>query len=575
MMNDQCDSSFDIREFVIRKGPRMDFINKALTQLSELFRSMTPGARLTAGLLLAVVVVSMGYLFRQSAAGPDAYLFGGEPLTQGQLTAVEAAIAKAGLSGYAREGNRIRVPTGQQAAYLAAVADEGALPPNFNTILEKALDKGGPWESSAATRERLKIAKQQTLSEIVRAMYWVENAVVLYDEHESRSLRELSSNKQVTASVSVKPISGETLTLPRAKNIQKLIAGAVNMQPGDVTITNLGEGGAYGSEGEITPDIFPDGSLLQTKFAFDSQTREKIVKALGDIPGVRVSVNADFDNTLQETTDTVKPDPKTATSRETSTEEKSSQTSGDGGGRPGVTANGPNRQGANQPPVPQNQNETTNKTSEIESVVGITKNSTLKRDYAVKEVWATVTVPSSYIESIWKARNPTAPPKPDDLKPIETQVIRNVEEIVEPLLTLQINKGQNQYKHIKVVVLDSLPVPTIAPPSMVNTATSWIGRYWSTLAMLGMAMFSLLVLRSVVNGKPSATGITPSASAPALVLHDEEPPASGEAEGETEAERPRLKLKRSKSLKDDLVEIVKEDPDTAADILRSWIAKAG
>jgi flagellar M-ring protein FliF len=140
---------------------------------------------------------------------------------------------------------------------------------------------------------------------------------------------------------------------------------------------------------------------------------------------------------------------------------------------------------------------------------------------------------------------------------------------------LQINKGQNQYKHIKVVVLDSLPVPTIAPPSMVNTATSWIGRYWSTLAMLGMAMFSLLVLRSVVNGKPSATGITPSASAPALVLHDEEPPASGEAEGETEAERPRLKLKRSKSLKDDLVEIVKEDPDTAADILRSWIAKAG
>ena len=85
-----------------------------------------------------------------------------------------------------REGNRIRVPAGQQAAYLAAVADAGALPPNFNTILENALDKGGPWESAAATRERLKIARQQTLSEIVRAMNWVEDAVVLYDEQESR-----------------------------------------------------------------------------------------------------------------------------------------------------------------------------------------------------------------------------------------------------------------------------------------------------------------------------------------------------------------------------------------------------
>ena len=48
----------------------MDFLNKSIAQVSELFRSMTPGARLTAGLLLAVVVVSMGYLFRQGTAGP-------------------------------------------------------------------------------------------------------------------------------------------------------------------------------------------------------------------------------------------------------------------------------------------------------------------------------------------------------------------------------------------------------------------------------------------------------------------------------------------------------------------------
>ncbi len=170
----------------------MDFVNKSLAQISELFRSMTPGARLTAGLLLAVVVVSMGYLFRQGTSGPDAYLFGGEPLSDGQLTRAEAAIAQAGLSGYQREGNRIRVPSGQQAAYLAAVADRDALPPNFNTILENALGKGGPWESREQTRERLKIARQQTLSEIVRAMYWVENAVVLYDEHESQGLRRVT-----------------------------------------------------------------------------------------------------------------------------------------------------------------------------------------------------------------------------------------------------------------------------------------------------------------------------------------------------------------------------------------------
>src|SRR3954463_16583480 len=88
------------------RGPWMDFLNKALAQLSELFRSMTPGARITAGLLLAVVVISLGYLFQHGASGPDTYLFGGEPISSGKLDRVEAAIAKAGLSDFQREGFR-------------------------------------------------------------------------------------------------------------------------------------------------------------------------------------------------------------------------------------------------------------------------------------------------------------------------------------------------------------------------------------------------------------------------------------------------------------------------------------
>src|SRR5262245_51459886 len=105
----------------------MDFLNKSLAQLSDLFRSMTPGARLVAGLLLAAVVVSMGYLFQHSASGPDAFLFGGKALSDGELTNAESAIAQAGLSGAERDGNRLKVPAGQEWKYLAAVADAGAL----------------------------------------------------------------------------------------------------------------------------------------------------------------------------------------------------------------------------------------------------------------------------------------------------------------------------------------------------------------------------------------------------------------------------------------------------------------
>jgi flagellar M-ring protein FliF len=113
-------------------------LNKSLAQLSELFRSMTPGARITAGLLLAVVVVSLGYLFRQSTTGPDAFLFGGQALSDGELNRIEAALGRANVT-WVRENNRVRVPSGQQTTALGAIADADALPMNFNTILEDSL----------------------------------------------------------------------------------------------------------------------------------------------------------------------------------------------------------------------------------------------------------------------------------------------------------------------------------------------------------------------------------------------------------------------------------------------------
>ena len=50
-----------------------------------------------------------------------------------------------------------------------------------------------------------------------------------------------------------------------------------------------------------------------------------------------------------------------------------------------------------------------------------------------------------------------------------------------------------------------------------------------------------------------------------------------ESDGDDESQAPRLKRRISKgpSLKDDLSELVREDPDAAADILRSWISSAG
>ncbi len=556
----------------------MDFLNNAIKQTNDLFRTMTPGARVTAGLLLAVVVVSVVYLFQQSASGPDTYLFGGEYLPESQLNEIEGAMAQAGLTGYQREGNRIRVPAGQQAVYLAAVAEAGALPPNFNTILEDALDKGSSFESRQAIQERLKIAKQQTLSEIIRAMYWVQDAVVIYDEQQPHGL---SREKSVTGSVSVLPEPGELLNGQRVKALQKLVAHAVvGLRSEEVAITNLGDGGVYGSDGGIDAEAF-DEPYYQTRVAYEQYKRQSILNALRDFPGVRVEVNAKIDDIVRETTQNVKPDQQTALVSETNKTEKSMQATAAGGGQPGPSAQGPNRRGTNPALAQRNQDETSSVTSQAQYDVGGETRVIDRAGFTPQEVWATVTLPRSYVETIWKQRNPDSQgaPTDDDLRLVEERIVTKVESIVEPLLP-RLTRGEDTYKQVRVVVVDSLPTPEIEPPSMASQALAWTGRYWSTLAMVGVAMFSLMVLRSVVRGpKPGDTSA--AAAAVPTTAAESEPAGSATAHTELnedepdEIDRPKLRLKKGVSLKDELVEMVREDPDAAAAILRSWINKAG
>jgi flagellar M-ring protein FliF len=127
---------------------------------------------------------------------------------------------------------------------------------------------------------------------------------------------------------------------------------------------------------------------------------------------------------------------------------------------------------------------------------------------------------------------------------------------------------------VQVVVLDSIAAPEIEPPSTANNAMAWAGRHWSSVAMILVAMFSLMVLKSVVKASPSGGGTAPLAAAPTLTVHAEEP-SHDEAAGSNEPARTRLKIKKGATLKDDLADMVREDPDAAASILRSWIGKAG
>ena len=69
----------------------MEFLNRAIAQITDLLRSMTPGARIATGLLLVLVPISLAYLFTYRNSSADDYLLNGVSLEPADMEAMQAA----------------------------------------------------------------------------------------------------------------------------------------------------------------------------------------------------------------------------------------------------------------------------------------------------------------------------------------------------------------------------------------------------------------------------------------------------------------------------------------------------
>jgi flagellar M-ring protein FliF len=555
----------------------MNFINKGLAQVGDLFRSMTPGARLTAGLLLVVIVVSVAYLFNHQFTGGDAYLFGGEPVPPSKLPAMLAAFAKAGLQEPEMEGNRMRVPRGKQSAYVAAAADGGALPHNFGDTLRGMINNNNPFLSRQRQAEMTKFALQSELSEIISKMAGIESAAVLYDE---QSQNGLNTKRLVTASVSVKPSGSQALSATQVQMIRHLVAGAkAGLAAESVSVVDLNgrafPGGMPGSSTDVSQDKY-----LSTKQSYEQQYTESIREALSAVKGAVVTVNVELHPVLEEMENSNKVDPKPVTIDQQETTKTLNSTSSQPGGRPGLASQG----GVNAPAtigagLNGSKTDEESSTTHQRSVVSQQTTRIQRAGLTPKRVTVAVGVPSNYFEDVWRQRNPsppgTEPKRPDAaaIAQIETEERAKIQKYVGSIIGL--GDAAADLANVNVQPFQSMPVAEIQKPSTVDHAFSWFTDHASSIGMGLFGIFSLLMVRSIVRSVPAPVESSSPERATLAVQSADEPADEPEVERPTAA--PRLRRRRSKtgpSLRDELVEIVREDPDAAANILRSWIGSS-
>ncbi len=549
----------------------MDFLNQTFSQTKDLFRSMTPGARITAGLLLTVVVVSLGYLFTHQISGSDTFLMNGEHFAPSQLPAMEAAFDKAGLKDYEVEGTRIKVPRGRQSAYMGALADANALPRNFHDYIQAALKESSPFLSKQQQAARLKSALQQELSQIVGAMRGIERAVVLYDSETTGGLRRETITK---ASVNVQASGSDPLDEQRIAAIRHSVAAAIaGLKPESVTVTDLGSGRVYPGGQSDGPGSVWNNLYGGRKKEYELSWRKKVQEALARVPGVDVSVNVVLDREKFVRKSSVTHDPKPVAY---STSEEMTEMITDAGvpaGQPGYQAQ-LNTGTAATSRAKGTHEESTASTTRTDSALSSNTEDSELVGLTPKQVTASIAVPKSYFEDIWRRRNPAAegsePQTPDanDLAQIEAEEVAKIRKHVLGLIPVP--EGiTDPNELVTVTTFDDFPAEAIPEPGLTENAMAWAVGNWSTLGLGVLALFSLVMLRSMVRSGATVTETGGSAATR----------SEGSDEEENEIVKAQNRLRRfaggEVSLRDELTDLVEEDPDAAANILSTWIGSAG
>ncbi|OHB84488.1 MAG: hypothetical protein A2V98_19045 [Planctomycetes bacterium RBG_16_64_12] len=550
----------------------MDFLNKSLAQLKDLFLSMTPGARITAGLLLAVVVISLGYLFTHEIAGPELYLLSGEAFSNSELNNMEQAFGQEGLGSYEIVGGKIRVPRSERLEYLAALGKHNAMPEAFGDILTRALEAGGSFMSPSEREAYLKNAREVQLSRIISSMKGkIEAATVMYDTETKPGLRR---EKVYSASVVVKPVGAQPLDPGLASSIRLLVVGAIaGLKPQDVAVTDRNTGQTTFGDSEGYGDPMSDPYIARKRF-YEQEYTDKILSALRGIQGLTVSTHVELDTEQKHQEEHLKHDQKTVTVQSSESTFTKTVESTPPSGRAGFTAQGNTARSLTSTAANgSNQDEERSESSQ-QSLPSTQVVKTEKAGLTEKRVTVAVTVPTSYFEKIWRQENPPQEgeepkePQEGDLAPIRTKTIADIQQVV----TTIIPKPDDVTDATELVTVAEFPdiiPPAIAQPGMGVKALAWLGKYWSTVGLIGLAFISLVMLRSMIRGVPAVeVESRPAAAVPEEITQEEEP-------GQQARQR---KLQRfggsGGSLRDELSELVNEDPETAANILRNWIGTA-
>jgi len=558
----------------------MNALNQIGNQIRDILAAMTPQARIMSGLMVGVILVSLGWVVSSNGSGTTEPLLGGT-FTPEELDQMQVAIGDAGLRGAYRQGRQLMIPTQEKDLYLAALKDANALPAQYGTHLDDAFSSGGMFESPLLQGLRFQTAKERELATLIQGINGIEFAAVQYDEKKTAYLRK----PEQVCSIFVKGSLGREIDSQLSRAIIKQASTTfAGLTEDKISVFDQGTGRFY--RGSSDPNGLDQSPYLMEQMRHEDKIRASIKEMLGyNFGDITIGVAVELDSKLSSVEEQLTYDPTPVAINTSSTTKNTENQKAAPGGPPGARENEVTTNGSASLTAGTQQSSSTSKQSEEQknSVAGHTVSRTTQAGLVPVKVKVAVGIPDTYYKDVWERNQLEKDANADVSEGPDDTAIAKIKQDTEDQLRLALSSlpvgvkaGLEAEADVEIWWFPELPVEPLPTPGFAETAMAWFSQSWSTLGLFAILLVALGLVSSWVKGQGDAEPDKRFADGFGLKipenLYDE---LSLPEEDNEEGEGRKVEFQTTGGeLKEDLSTLIKDNPDVAVNLLKTWIGDA-
>ena len=557
----------------------MEFVKSQFDRIQRQLNGLSASQKMLTASLVAIMVMTLMMWGRY--AGEAEYVpVLGQSFSQDELSRISTELTAKGIPFKPDGAGRILVPEDKRVQALAHISYGQMLPSNFASSFDEVVKSLNPFESSSISAAKLNQAKNNTLGAIIGAFEPVKTAVVVID---ASAKRTIGADVQPSATITI--LLKQPRTTPAAV-IQKTVNAAADvvigahagLQPDRIKV-NV-EGVPHKVHSADAAGGMDGSDQLAAMEKGEEYFERRIREHLGYIQPlqVKVSVAVDADR-KEELKESFQPDGSVSLPTQETTENTQTTSGAPQVGEPGVASNLGMEINSGAAPGGVGASTTQESTeTKYENRIGRTIQKIATPAGMVTPVAASVQIPRSYIVSILKKGKADAP-EPDDA------AIEDRTKLLSPAIKTAV-LGCAAFKSadaVSVSVYEDFAGggPSFAGAAETAVASSvplLIGGHAKEIALGVLAAVSLFMVSMMVRKSapvPVRVAAAPVPTGPTTL------DANEELAGEVSGGDPMLEgmelnddAIKTQQILDQVTEMVTEDPDSAANLVKRWMNRA-